>query len=128
MMMVFSCFRNEYLRRERVDGDDYPLKLQSHLLNFVHSTPLNILVWALRDIGWDDLCAELLSTYEEFLAVLNCKDTRDHLGVLSQDHVYEDETFLKCREISHRLQATLKKLCFEVVSPLREFACEYGLF
>jgi hypothetical protein len=42
--------------------------------------------------------------------------------------VYDDKSFLECREISHRLQATLKKVCFETDSPLREFTCEYGVF
>lgn len=94
----------------------------------MHSTPLNIVVWALRDIGLHDLCAELLDNYEQFLALINDKTTRDALSTLNEQSVYEDERFLECREVSHRLQAALKKVCFEHDSLLREFTCEYGVF
>lgn len=65
--MVFSCFRNESLRRDGEVAGDYQLKLQKHLLQFVHSTPLNILVWALRELGLDESCKRFLTLYEEFL-------------------------------------------------------------
>jgi hypothetical protein len=41
---------------------------------------------------------------------------------------FTDGTFLHCREVSHRFDTTLRKICFEVDTPLREFTCEYGLF
>ncbi len=128
LMMVFSCFQNESLQQDGSDNRDYMLKLQEHLLKFVHSTPLNILVWTLRDIGLTDAAAEFLDNYEQFLAQINDASTRDHLARLSEQTVYEDESFLKCREISHKLQATLRQVCFEINSPLREFTCEYGVF
>jgi len=128
LMMVFSCFQNPTLQRNAAGTDDYPLQLQEHLLNFVHSTPLNILVWTLREIGLHAAAAEFLDDYEQFLAQINDKRTRDHLAGLREPFVYDDKSFLECREISHRLQATLKKVCFETDSPLREFTCEYGVF
>lgn len=128
LLTVFSCFQNESLRRNGDDGDDYRLRLQRHLLNFVHSTPLNILVWTLRQLGLDEPCEEFMNDYEKSLSLMNDEATREHLGKLSEEDVYSDETFLKCREVSHRLQATLKKVCFEIDSPLREFTCEYGVF
>ena len=76
----------------------------------------------------DDSCKLFLDDYEQFLSQINDPAVRDHLGDLSENAVYEDETFLECREISHRLQSTLRKVCFEMESPLREFTCEYGVF
>ena len=44
------------------------------------------------------------------------------------DVVYTDDVFLRCREISQRLHATLQRMFFEIDTPLREFTCEYGVF
>jgi len=129
LLTVFSCFQNDTLRRQDSEGDtDYLLRVQSHLLTFVHSTPLNIIVWALQGIGLDDPCAELVGEYEQFLAKMNNTADRNHLAGLSEQDVYDDGQFLECRDISHRLQSALKKVCFELDSPLREFTCEYGVF
>ncbi|MAX38821.1 MULTISPECIES: nucleotidyltransferase domain-containing protein [Gimesia] len=128
LLMVFSCYKNESLLSDGANSGDYQMKLQKHLLNFVHSTPLNILVWTLRELGLDEPCRAFLCIYEEFLGQINDKTVRDHLGILSEEDVYTDAIFLKCREISHRLQATLRSMCFEIDTPLREFTCEYGVF
>lgn len=128
LLTVFSCFQNEELRRAGDTGGDYLLKLQTHLLKFVHSTPLNIFVWTLRNIGLDDRCVDFLNHYEQFLSQINEKATRDHLAGLSEDDVYDDAQFLECRIISHNLQSVLKQICFDDQSPLRDFTCEYGVF
>lgn len=128
LLMVFSCFKNESLRRNGDEPDAYFLRLQKHLLSFVQSTPLNILVWTLQELGLNEPCKDFLSLYEEFLRQINDKSVRDRLGGLSEEDVYNDETFLACREISHRLQATLRRVCCEFDTPLREFTFEYGVF
>lgn len=128
LLTVFSCFKNRSLRRNGADRVDYLLKLQAHLLNFVHSTPLNIVAWALTSIGFGNECCEIFEIYERFLRLLNDPAVRNHLDGLSEDAVYDDERFLDCRELSHELQAKLKRVCLELDSPLREFATEYGVF
>lgn len=127
-LTVFSCFQNESLRRGGLGSFDYLLKLQSHLLNFVRATPLNILAWTLRELSAIELCAEFLTNYESFLVEINDINVRKHLGDLCERDVYKDEDFLRCRKISHSLQATLQRLCFAFDTPLRQFTCEYGLF
>jgi hypothetical protein len=128
LLMAFSCFKNESLRRVGEVSSDYQLKLQEHLLNFVHSTPLNILVWTLQELGLSDPCKEFLSLYEEFLGQINDQSVREHLGGLSENKVYSDEVFLHCRSISHQLQAILRHVFFEAATPLRDFTFEYGVF
>ncbi len=128
LLTVFSCFQNKSLRRNGGNRDDYLLKLQAHLGSFVHSTPLNILSWALSGIGLRSECCDLLDIYERFLRLLDDPNLRNHLNGLAEDGVYEDERFLECRELSHELQAKLKRVCFELDSPLREFTVEYGVF
>ena len=128
LLMVFSCFKNKSLQRNGDTPGDDQLTLQRHLLNFVNSTPLNILVWTSREVGLDKPCKEFLDIYEEFLSQINEKTVRDHLGDLNEDAVYTDEVFLRCREISQRLNATLQRMFFEIDTPLREFTYEYGVF
>ncbi len=128
LFTVFSCFRNEELQRDKVDDGDYLLPFQSHMLNFVHSTPLDIVVWTLERLGLRERGIEILNHYEQFLAIINDETARNHLGNLSEGDVYDDDRFLECRQISHDLQSVLREICFEEESPLRDFTIEYGVF
>jgi len=126
--MVFSCFQNDSLRRNGDERrEEYLLRVQEHLLAFVHSTSLNIIAWTLVRLQFEEECQILLDIYDKFLRLLDDKVTRNRLGKLDQD-AYEDEAFLECRALSHHLQRILRHVCFEVDSALREFTVEYGVF
>lgn len=129
LMMVFSCHKNRLLSRmQHEDASDYVLKLQDHLLDFVHSTPINILVCTLNSINLGDECEEFLILYEQFLYELDDMEVRKHLNALKEEDVYQDPVFLRCRALSHKIQAILRSIFFEIESPLREFTFEYGVF
>ena len=128
LFTVFSCFKNDSLSRDQSSSDNYLNRLQKHLLEYVHSTPLNIVVWTLQKLGMEDCCTAFLDSYEQFLCQIDDEKVREHLGNLKEDQVYSDKIFLDCRKISHDLQDTLKTMCFETKSPLREFINEYGVF
>ena len=128
LFTVFSCFRNNTLRRDSEGCEDYTLCLQSHLLNFVRSTPLNIVAWTLKKIDLQELGVQFLDHYEQFLVQMNDEALREHLGSLSETEVYDDERFLVCRDISHNLQSVLKTACFDTDSELRTFMVDYGVF
>ena len=128
LLTVFSCFQNAELKRGGAGQDEYVLKLQEHLLKFVQSSPLNVVVWTLTNIGLEAQCVEFVEQYEHFFAMIDDKTIRDHLASLSENEVYEDAQFMECRDVSHKLQKVLKQICFEDQSPLRDFMCEYGVF
>lgn len=129
LLMVFSCYKNRLLSRTQdEDAGDYFLRLQDHLLDFVHSTPLNVLVCTLKSLKLDDECKEFLTLYERFLYEMDNTEVRKHLGELKEEEVYEDSVFLRCRALSHEIQAILRRVFFEIDSPLREFTFEYGVF
>ncbi len=88
----------------------------------------NIFTWTLRELGLDKSCKRFLTLYEEFLQQINDKSVRDHLGGLSEESVYSDDVFLKCRSVSHELQVFLMHVFFEADTSLREFTFEYGVF
>ncbi|HUY31322.1 MAG TPA: nucleotidyltransferase domain-containing protein [Pirellulales bacterium] len=128
LFTAFSCFENEGLRHNAGATADYMLKLQGHLLNFVRSTPLDVVVWTLQSCGLEDHCVRLLDYYEQFLSLINDEDVRAHLESLNQGEVYDDPHFMHCREISHDIQGVLREVCFGIDSPLKEFTLEYGVF
>lgn len=55
-------------------------------------------------------------------------EVRKHLNALKEEDVYQDPVFLRCRALSHKIQAILRRIFFEIESPLREFTFEYGVF
>ncbi len=128
LLLVFGCFRNTELQRGESETSDYLLKLQAHLLKFVDAAPLDIVVWSLCNIGLESACADLIDIYKQFLVMIDDADLRQCLADLNAGQVYENEEFLRCREISHELHGVLKRICFLEDSALREFAFEYGVF
>jgi hypothetical protein len=76
----------------------------------------------------DDKAIALVDNYETFLASLNDAAVRSHLENLSETAVYEDDTFLKLRDVSHQMQSVLKAACLDGTSSLKDFTCEYGVF
>jgi hypothetical protein len=129
LMMVFSCYKNRLLSRmQDEDAVDYFFRLQDHLLDFVHSTPMNVLVCTLNSIKLDVECKEFLLLYEQFLFELDDAEVRKHLDELKEEDVYQDPIFLRCRALSHKIQTVLRRVFFETESPLREFTFEYGVF
>lgn len=128
LLMVFSCYQNSSLQRNDENPNEYLHKLQKHLLSFAHSTPLNIFVWTMQDLGLKEFCRDFLVTYEAFLSQINNEVTRTHLGSLNEKDVYADAVFLQCRQTSHDLQSILKEIFFKAETPLQDFIFEYGVF
>lgn len=125
LLTVFSCFKNRSLAN--IPTDDYISKMQEHLEHFVHSTPLNILVWALERLSLESECVELLDIYDLFVAKLNDKGIRDELSRLEPGLIYKNPIFLEIRELSHRFQDVITKVFFDT-DALRAFTVAYGVF
>ena len=131
LLTVLSCWKNETLiRRDCKDESqfDYLLRMQTHLTSFARSTPLDIVVWSLTNLGLEKDAVSFLDQYEKFLALLGDQGVRSHLAGISEQSVYTDSQFLECREVSHSIQATLMDVCFDRRSELRDFVREYGVF
>ena len=103
-------------------------EMQQHLLQFVRSSPINILVWTLSRLGMTDDCIALLNCYDAFLHKLNDAKTRGQLGSLEPTQVYQDSVYQECHEISDEFQRILSRVFFQNESPLREFITKYGVF
>ncbi|MEZ6132168.1 MAG: nucleotidyltransferase domain-containing protein [Planctomycetaceae bacterium] len=128
LLTVFSCYHNHNLI-ELGNSDEIVAGMQQHLLQFVRSSPINIVIWTLDRL---DMMAgegrELLNCYDAFLEKLNDPTIRERLANLDSRQVYQDEVYQECHEISDEFQRILNRVFFEVDSELREFITEYGVF
>ena len=128
LLTVFSCYRNLSLSPQAVGRGAYVSELQQHLMRFVKTPSLGIVVWSMRQLGLSAECGGLLDNYEEFVRSLNDEELRTHLGALRPQDAYSDASFLQLREASHQFQAAPRHIFFEVDTPLREFTIDYGVF
>lgn len=127
LLTVFSCYRNPTLVNLG-EPDDIVADMQEHLLQFVRSSPINIVVWTLRRLGMANECVELLNCYDAFLRNLNDATIRGQLANLESTQVYQDVVYQECHRISDEFQRILNRVFFQIESPLRDFIIEYGVF
>ena len=126
LLTVFSCVENASVAGLG-EKADIEARMQ-HLLQFVRSTPLDIVAWTLPQIGCTDECASLFGVYDTFLSKLKDEELRAHLESLKPMDSYEDPEFQECRELSHEFQSHLNKVFFELDTELRKFITQYGVF
>ncbi len=128
LLTTFSCYNNNALQVEGGNPDQYLPMMQAHLMCFVHTTPVNIVVWSLQQLGLSERAGSILDHYERFLQRLNDEQVRNHLQAVSPNQIYQNQEFLDLREISHQFQDALTAVFFEAESELREFTIRYGVF
>lgn len=128
LLTVFSCFRNNTLTVVPGSPDQFVPDLQTHLIEFVKSTSLDIVVWGLKELALDGIAESLLGEYDLFLQKLNEDELRKRFEALSANDAYQDSEFLELRKISHRFQDALDQAFFQKDTELREFTRSYGLF
>jgi predicted nucleotidyltransferase len=128
LLAIFSCYKNAGLRISGKRDETYIETMRMHLGQFVLTSPLNIVAWTLSQLGLSEECGGLLDYYDAFLSQLDDEKARAHLDALNSEKVYEDETFLRLREMSHGLQERLTEVFFQCETELQEFVIKYGVF
>jgi len=128
LLTIFSCYKNNELRVGVSGHATHLLSMQKHLLNFVGSTPANVICWTFSRLGMNSEAGAILDAYNRFLVSINDLDIRTRLESLSPSKVYDDVVFQSLRAGSHELQSELRKAFFLNDSELREFTFEYGVF
>lgn len=99
------------------------------LRRFLRQTPLEILAGALLKLdNVNDVATSLFGAYDEFLGILSDPKTREQLERLDAHNQYEDETFLKARELTHRFRDSVLDLFFERNDQLTLLTKMYGVF
>lgn len=99
------------------------------LRRFLRQTPLEILAGTLLHLEHvEDLATDLFGSYDEFLGILSDAELRKHLDGLDARSQYEDDTFLKARQLTHRFRDALLELFFERNKKLSTLTKIYGVF
>jgi hypothetical protein len=129
LLICFGCQLDAELRSRIPTGSDaIKLTLVNHLREQVSLTPLQVLVNAMSLYRVpDEICEALLSSYAEFMAMLDNAEERDALDKLRAENSREDKLFERVRSISAKFEHALSYLFFknESIEPLTR---KYGVF
>lgn len=128
LLTVFSCYRNASLRLDAASEHAHVRTILSHLMNFVRSTPLNIVAWAFSRLGLFEEAGSVFDCYDTFIGYLNDEGLRNHLQAISPNALFEDRQFLAIREVCHHFQDGLSNAFFRADTELRDFTIKYGVF
>ncbi len=114
------------------DIEQAALKLVDHLQADVQKTPLAL--FASLFIEHDqlgDAARRMFGAYDEFLAILNDDDKREHLDELSQPElVATDPVYQRVRELGHEFQGRSTAVFFDQAGcpQIYELTKTYGVF
>jgi predicted nucleotidyltransferase len=114
------------------DPDQAALKLVESLRTYVEMRPLAVFAGLfLEDDRLNAAAARMFGAYDEFLAILDDDEKRQHLDGLSQpEDVAMDPIYQRVRELGHEFQAALDSVFFDPVGcpQLYELTKTYGVF
>jgi Nucleotidyltransferase domain len=131
LLSCFSCemFSPSAARHELVGKNHLTTGMVRHLMGFMAHAPLEVLATVLLrlNIGRGTVL-DLLSSYDQFLGLLNNPRKRKHLENLRPENIGDDKVFEEVRGISHRFQDGLTALFFRDNRKLRELITFYGVF
>lgn len=102
-------------------------RLADFLLRQTSLTPLDLLSRELLRVDRPEITTRVMSSYDEFLALLADPDRRGHLEKLKFEGVASDEVFGQVRGLSHSFQDGLTSLFFDD-KDLRDLIVKYGVF
>jgi nucleotidyltransferase-like protein len=101
----------------------------SHFTAYLARPPLEILADELLAASVsDDICKNLFSSYNEFLAILDDEEARMELVQLSRELSEKSDLFQHVREISHTFRDGLIAWLFQPESSIFQLVRDYGFF
>jgi predicted nucleotidyltransferase len=128
---LLICFKYELDRQRthdiKFDTPGFAAQLAGYLSDLAKQTPIDILAGVLLTHD-RALADEILTPYDQFLAILNNDDKRKHLETLEFDHASDDALFQEVRGISHRFQEGINKLFFDADETMKRLVRLYGVF
>lgn len=121
LLMCFYCYgdQNEWSAE----------RIRKQLEQFVSMTPIEVLVslkshFQVKDT---DLTA-VLTSYDEFLGILNDEKLRERLSNLDRKSAYVDNEFIKARRICDNFRKSLHDIFIDNDGPLKELTLRYAIF
>lgn len=124
LLMCF-CYDAKSVSTIRKRNNLSLLETVTCLEKFVYRTPLENVAVVMLELDMIDTGRDLMGAYDEFLALLNDKDKREHLEKLEIGNACNDKVFGDAREMSYRFQDALDILFFDRLEKLTK---RYGVF
>ncbi len=125
---VLACFSWQ-LRRDRAAIEQTVEAAQLHFLSYLARPPLEILADELLAGNVAvDTSRKILSSYDEFLSILDDNDLRNELVALPRDLAEKSELFQRVRTLSHTFREGLIEWLFDTESEIFKLVRDYGLF
>lgn len=131
LLTCFSCFLDPSPGLAEASAEDPQARVPryvNHLIEYVKKTPVTILAEALAMYAEEDTARGILSSYDEFLSMVDDRSTRERLGTLSMEGADKDKVFLQAKDVSHRFQEGLTRFFFDENAQVRELTRKYGVF
>jgi len=102
---------------------------QSHFLSYLSRPPLDIVAdeLLLGNVS-DSICDKILSSYDEFLSIMDDVTSRETLVELPRELAEKSPLFQRIRELSHVFRDGILEWLFDPHSEIFELARDYGVF
>jgi hypothetical protein len=128
---VLACFSWQ-LRPDLVDRTAKEMGVetaQSHFINYLSRAPLEVVAdELLAGNVAPDTCKKILSSYDEFLSILDDSVLREELVQLPRDVALKSELFQRVRQLSHTFRDGLIEWLFDTESEIFTMVRDYALF
>jgi hypothetical protein len=128
---VLACFSWQ-LRPDLVDRTAKEIGVetaQSHFINYLSRAPLEVVAdELLAGNVAPDTCKKILSSYDEFLSILDDSVLREELVQLPRDVALKSELFQRVRQLSHTFRDGLIEWLFDTESEIFTMVRDYALF
>ncbi|HEX6900992.1 MAG TPA: nucleotidyltransferase domain-containing protein [Thermoanaerobaculia bacterium] len=130
LLICFSFELNPPADRDDIvsDAATMPPKLSDFFLGQMRLTPIDLLSQALLRTDRAETVADVMDSYDAFLALLGDEANRQHLEDLKFDDARDDEIFERVRALSHSFQRGLTDIFFNGDDMLRNLVVKYGVF
>jgi predicted nucleotidyltransferase len=131
LFSMLACFSWQ-LHRSEISSDrtsDSVESALSYLFGYFDRAPLEVIAdELLREGVSTETCDKILSSYNEFLGVLDDDAKREELEKLPRDLAEKSELFQNLRTLSHTFRDGLREWLFDTNGRFFELVRDYGLF
>jgi predicted nucleotidyltransferase len=128
---MFACFSWRLHGLESTSTEDSRTveNAITYFEDYFSRPPLEVLAdELLRTEAPTELCATIMSAYDQFLAVLDTKDARTELETIPRELADKSRVFQSIRQLSHEFQDGLLDWLYMPETPLYALVKQYGLF
>ncbi len=128
LAMCMNCQLSPSEGISAADEREFAGALEAFLLGLANRTPLEAVASLANDFKGQQAGVRILTSYDEFLAMLSDQGKRQQLEKLDVESAQADNVFQEARVIGNEFQAGLTQLFFDTDPDLTKAIQRYGVF